>query len=110
MNLLVLYRQNRLTLLLSISTLQLFCIRCEDVGLDCNCIIYGIDEEKTICNTALHMFADHAIKPEEMTKCMRLKIKDNMHLKHLFPPLPSQLAFNFADNYRSWDDIIFYNT
>ena len=58
---------------------QLFCIRCEDVGLDCNCTIYGIDEEKVIDNIIIHMFENHAIKPEEMTTCMRLKLRENIH-------------------------------
>lgn len=56
--------------------IQLFCVRCEDVGLDCNCTIHGINEEQVIDDVTLHMFEYHAIKPEEMTMCMSLKIKD----------------------------------
>ena len=66
--------------------LQLFCVRCADVGLDCNCTIHGINEETTIDTAILHMFDCHAIKPEEMTACMRLKIIENM--RH-HPPLPA---------------------
>jgi predicted small metal-binding protein len=65
---------------------QLFCIRCEDVGLDCNCTIYGINRETTVYNVAVHMFEYHAIKLEEMTSCMKLKIKENVR------PTPLSLA------------------
>ena len=57
-----------------------FCIRCEDVGLDCNCIIYGNTEEKVANETFLHMFEYHAINPNEMTTSMRMKIKENMQI------------------------------
>jgi len=73
--------------------IQLFCVQCEDVGLDCNCIIYGINEEKVIDNTVIHMFEYHAIKPEEMTSCMKLKIKENIHAR-LSPSPRGQLAYN----------------
>lgn len=66
---------------------QLFCVRCEDVGLACNCINYGISEERVIYNTILHMLEYHAIKPEEMTACMKLKILENIRVHH--PPLPT---------------------
>ena len=62
---------------------ELFCVRCKDVGLDCNCTIYGIDEEIVIDNTILHLFENHAIEPEEMTTCMRLKISENVHVTKL---------------------------
>jgi predicted small metal-binding protein len=73
--------------------IQLFCIRCEDVGLDCSCSIYGINEEKVVDSTILHMFECHAIRPEEMTACMRLKIKENICIPHS-PPLNGQLVYN----------------
>ena len=63
-----------------------FCIRCEDVGLDSNCINYGISEERVIYNTILHMLEYHAIKPEEMTAYMKLKILENIHVHHSPPP------------------------
>jgi hypothetical protein len=65
--------------------LQPFHIRCTDVGLDCNCTIYGINEEITTYNTILHLFEDHAIAPEEMTTCMKMKIIENLRVHH--PPL-----------------------
>lgn len=57
-----------------------FCIRCDDVGLDCNCAIYGNTAEKVVDETFMHMFEYHAINPNEMTTSMRLKIKENMQI------------------------------
>lgn len=68
--------------------MQSFCIRCEDVGLDCNRTNYGISEERVVYNTILHMLEYHAIKPEEMTACMKLKILENIHVHH-HSPLPA---------------------
>jgi predicted small metal-binding protein len=73
--------------------LQQFYVRCQDVGLDCNCIVYGISEETVFQNIILHMFEYHAIKQNEMTTCMRLKIIDNVHVHHS-PPPRSQLVYN----------------
>jgi predicted small metal-binding protein len=70
--------------------IQLFCVRCKDVGLDCNCTIYGINEETVADNTILHMFEYHAINLNEMTTCMRLKIIDNVRAFH--PPLPTSYS------------------
>jgi predicted small metal-binding protein len=72
---------------------QLFCVRCKDVGLDCNYSIYGMNEETVTCNTILHMLDYHAIKPEEMTTCMKLKILENIRV-YPSPSPESQLAFN----------------
>jgi predicted small metal-binding protein len=69
--------------------IQLFCIRCEDVGLDCSCTIYGINEETVVYNTILHMFEYHAIRPVEMTTCMRLKIIENVLVCTHYTPLPT---------------------
>ena len=66
--------------------IQLFCVRCQNVGLDCNCIIYGTSEETVIHNTILYMFENHAIEPEEMTSCMGLIIMENVHVHHSPPP------------------------
>ena len=55
-----------------------FCVRCADVGLDCNYVILGSTEKKTVEKTIMHMFEYHAINPEEMTMCMKLKIKENI--------------------------------
>jgi hypothetical protein len=42
--------------------------------------MYGISEEKVFDNTNVHMSEYHAIKLEEMTTSMRLKIKVNMQI------------------------------
>jgi len=47
-----------------------FCICCEDIGLDCNCIMYGNSGEKVVDMTIIHMFEYHAINQDEMTTCM----------------------------------------
>jgi predicted small metal-binding protein len=77
-------------------SIQLFCVRCEDVGLDCNCTIYGISEERVIDNTIMHMFEYHAIEPDEMTTCMKMKIKGNPRVHHSpLPRSPSSLNSHF---------------
>lgn len=73
--------------------IQLFCVSCEDVGLDCNCNTYGISDETVIYNTILHMLEYHAIKPEEMTTCMKLKILESIRV-HRSPPLTSPSSYN----------------
>ena len=70
-----------------------FCIRCEDVGLDCNCTIYGASEETVIHNTILHMLEYHAIKLEEITTDVKLKILENICI-HYPPPLTSPSFYN----------------
>jgi predicted small metal-binding protein len=55
-----------------------FFIRCADVGLNCDCIIYGDSEIKAVNSTIVHMYEYHAINPEEMTTCMNLKIRENI--------------------------------
>jgi predicted small metal-binding protein len=72
---------------------ELFCVCCKDVGLDCNCTIYGINEETAIYNTILHMFEYHAIEPNEMGTGMGLKIMENVHVHHS-PPPRSKLVYN----------------
>ena len=63
--------------------IQIFCIRCKDVGLDCDSTVYGLDEETVIDNRVLDLFENHAIEPEEITTCMRLKISENVHVTEL---------------------------
>lgn len=58
-----------------------FFIRCADVGLDCNDVMFGFSEENVIDNTFTHMFEYHAIIPQEMTACMKLKIEGNVHMR-----------------------------
>lgn len=55
-----------------------FSVRCSDIGLACNCIVFGMTEKQVMDETVIHMFEYHAIDPEEMTTCMRLKIKENI--------------------------------
>jgi predicted small metal-binding protein len=55
-------------------------VRCSDVGLDCNCVILGMTEKRVMDETIIHMFEYHAIDQEEVTICMRLKIKENIYL------------------------------
>ena len=62
---------------------QAFCIQCRDVGLICNHVIFGSSKNEAMENAIVHMFEYHAIKPEEMTTCMRLKICQNIHRSSL---------------------------
>ena len=68
---------------------QLFCICCKDVGLDCNCTVYGFSKKSIIDKAILHMLENHAINPEEMTTCMRLKIVWNVRTASSLSPVPS---------------------
>jgi predicted small metal-binding protein len=58
--------------------LRSFFVRCLDVGLNCDCVIFGKSEEKVMHTMVMHMYEFHAINPEEMTTCMRLKIRENI--------------------------------
>ena len=60
--------------------LRSFFIRCSNVGLDCGHIIFGDGEYRVMHNAIIHMYEYHAIIPEEMTTCMKLKISENIHL------------------------------
>ena len=60
--------------------LRSFIIRCSGVGLDCGHIIFGDSEYRVMQNAVIHMYEYHAIIPEEMTTCMKLKISENIHL------------------------------
>ena len=73
--------------------LQLFCVCCRDVEPDCNCNTYGISDETVVYNTISHMLEYHAIKPEEMTTCMKLKILESIRIHHS-PPLTSHSSYN----------------
>lgn len=59
--------------------LRYFIIRCSDVGLDCGHVIFGDSEYRVVKNVIIHMYEYHAIIPEEMTTCMKLKIRENIH-------------------------------
>jgi predicted small metal-binding protein len=54
-------------------------LACRDVGLDCDYIIKGETEEEIMKNAVQHAWEIHAIKPEEMTSEMKVRIKDNIH-------------------------------
>jgi predicted small metal-binding protein len=53
-------------------------LACRDVGLDCDYIIKGETEEDIMKNAVQHAWEIHAIKPEEMTSEMKVRIKDNI--------------------------------
>jgi predicted small metal-binding protein len=55
-------------------------LACRDIGLDCDYIIKGETEEDIIKNAVQHAWEIHAIKPEEMTSEMKVRIKDNIHI------------------------------
>jgi predicted small metal-binding protein len=58
--------------------LRSFFVRCSDVGLDCEFVIHGKSGDKVMDTMIIHMYEFHAINPEEMTTCMRLKIRENI--------------------------------
>jgi predicted small metal-binding protein len=72
-------------------------VRCSDVGLDCNCVILGINEKKVIDATILHMFEYHAINPKEMTSEMKSKIRENIHLYLYRNSLRAQILHEVPD-------------
>ena len=53
--------------------IQLFCVRCKDVGLDCACTVYGINEEIVVYSTILHMLEYHAIFEYMMGICFIIR-------------------------------------
>lgn len=56
----------------------MYSVSCREVGLDCDYISKGESEEETMKNALQHFWEIHAIKPEEMTSEMRIKIKNNI--------------------------------
>lgn len=69
-------------------------VRCSDVGLRCNCVIFGMSEKKVMDESIVHMFEYHAIDPREMTSEMKSRIKQNIkessvtvHVQHTLPKL-----------------------
>jgi hypothetical protein len=79
--------------------MQLFCVRCKDIGLDCNCSIYGMNEKIVTYNAILHMLEYHAIKPEEMTSCMKLKILESISIHQSPLPESSSSYINHFSEY-----------
>jgi predicted small metal-binding protein len=55
-------------------------VRCSDVGLECDCVVFGTNEKEVMDETIVHMFEYHAINRQEMTSEMKSKIRDNIHL------------------------------
>ncbi len=53
-------------------------LTCRDVGLDCDFIMNGSTEEEVLNKANDHAWKVHAIKPEEMTSEMKVKIKENI--------------------------------
>jgi predicted small metal-binding protein len=54
-------------------------LACSDVGLDCGYILEGKTEDEVMENAVKHVWEIHAIKPEEMTSEMKVKIRENIH-------------------------------
>jgi predicted small metal-binding protein len=54
-------------------------VDCRKIGLDCNYVIEGETEEELIRNAVNHSWEGHAIKPDEMTSEMKVKIKENIY-------------------------------
>ena len=53
-------------------------LACHDVGLDCNFVVEGASEEEVFNKAIQHAYEVHAIKPEEMTSDMKVKIQGNI--------------------------------
>lgn len=53
-------------------------LTCRDVGLDCDFVMNGSTEEEVLNKVNDHAWKVHAIKPEEMTSEMKVKIKENI--------------------------------
>lgn len=65
-----------------------FSVRCSDVGLDCNCVIFGMSEEKVMDESMTHMYEYHAINPEEMTSVMKWRIKESVRISRTQQVVP----------------------
>ena len=75
--------------------LRSFFVRCSDVGLNCDYVIFGTSKEKVMDTMIIHMYECHAINPQEMTTCMRLKIKENIRLYR--DSVRAQILHKFSD-------------
>ena len=53
-------------------------LACRDVGLDCEFVVEGLSEEEVLNKAQQHAYEVHAIKPEEMTSEMKVKIQENI--------------------------------
>jgi predicted small metal-binding protein len=53
-------------------------LACHDVGLDCDFVIEGTTEEEVIFKAQQHAYDIHAIRPEEMTSEMKIRVRENI--------------------------------
>lgn len=53
-------------------------LACRHVGLDCECVLDASTEEDVMKKAIEHMWEYHAIKQEEMTSDMKVKIKEKI--------------------------------
>ena len=53
-------------------------LACRDVGLDCDFVMERVSEEEVLNKAHQHAFEIHAIKPEEMTSELKVKIQENI--------------------------------
>jgi hypothetical protein len=65
-----------------------------------DCSIFGTSEETVTYNTILHMLEYHAIKPEEMTTCIKLKILESISVQQSPLPTSSSSYINHFSRYQ----------
>ena len=53
-------------------------LACRDVGVDCDFVVEGLSEEEVLNKAQQHAYEVHAIKPEEMTSELKVKIQENI--------------------------------
>ena len=53
-------------------------VLCGQLGLNCDYVIQAETEEEIMKQAVEHIWEYHAIKPEEMTSEMKVKIKENI--------------------------------
>jgi predicted small metal-binding protein len=53
-------------------------LTCEHVGLDCECVVNATSEEDVMKKAIEHMWEYHAIKQEERTSDMKVKIMEKI--------------------------------
>lgn len=70
-----------------------YSVRCSDVGLRCNCVIFGMNEKRVMNETVAHM-SIMPFDPKEMTSQMKLRIRQNIkassvmvRVQHAMPKL-----------------------
>ena len=53
-------------------------LACRDVRLDCDFVMERVSEEEVLNKAQQHAYEVHAIKPEEMTSELKVKIQENI--------------------------------